>query len=101
MILHNTSALFQLHCRLALLCSTENMINKYLIRLFPACGEVPIIIIEIHNKCGVFRNARWVDTIGIAMIVLRNMSALFEFALASGVVMFTTRDKTSLIIMIS
>jgi len=47
---------------------------------------------ENHNKCGVFRNARWVDTIGIAMIVLHNMSALFAFALSSGVVMVTTRE---------
>ena len=59
------------------------------------------ITMETQNKCGVFRNARWVDTIGIAIIVLHNMSALLEFALTSGVLMFTTRDKTSLIISIS
>ena len=77
------------------------MINNYLIRLFSACGDVPmIIIIDIHNTCGVFRNTRWVDTIAIAMIVLCNMSDLFEFALSSCAVMFTIRDKTSLIIMI-
>ena len=92
------SALFQLHCRPALLCLTENTINNYLVRIFPACGEMPIIILESHNKCGVFRNARWVDTIAIAMIVLCNMSALFEFALSSGAVMFT---KTSLILIVS